>query len=85
MTLAATAYRARVFVFIDLRELLLSLRPLVEEGANEIAEPGQTLLRKCGRLLSLASPAKAGDPVFQRRQRLDRKAATYWIPRIRRA
>src|SRR4051794_22614309 len=29
------------------------------------------------------SPAKAGDPVFQRRQRLSREAAAYWIPRLR--
>ena len=29
------------------------------------------------------APAKAGDPVFQRRQRLIREAAAYWIPRMR--
>jgi hypothetical protein len=28
----------------------------------------------------MSSPAKAGDPVFQRRQRWNRKAAAYWIP-----
>jgi hypothetical protein len=28
----------------------------------------------------LSSPAKAGDPVFQRRQRWNREAAGYWIP-----
>ena len=27
-----------------------------------------------------SSPAKAGDPVFQRRQRLNREAAAYWVP-----
>ena len=29
----------------------------------------------------LSSPAKAGDPVFQRRQRWDRETAAYWIAR----
>jgi hypothetical protein len=28
-------------------------------------------------------PARPGDPVFQRRQRLSREAAAYWMPRIR--
>ncbi len=28
-------------------------------------------------------PARPGDPVFQRRQRLNREAAAYWLPRLR--
>src|SRR5258708_32535343 len=31
-------------------------------------------------ILSSSSPAKAGDPVFQRCQRLNRGAAAYWMP-----
>jgi len=31
----------------------------------------------------LSSPAKAGDPVSQRRQWLSREAAAYWMPRLR--
>ena len=37
------------------------------------------------RLGHLSSPAKAGDPVFQRRQCLSREAAAYWIARSSRA
>jgi hypothetical protein len=33
----------------------------------------------------LSSPAKAGDPVFQRRQCVGREAAAYWIARSSRA
>jgi hypothetical protein len=42
--------------------------------------------RFCGRgnlTPPTSSPAKAGDPVFQRRQRLNREAAAYWVPRVR--
>src|SRR6185295_17150369 len=35
--------------------------------------------------IQLSSPAKAGDPVFQRRQWLNREAAAYWIARSSRA
>jgi hypothetical protein len=31
----------------------------------------------------VSSPAKAGDPVFQRRQRSNREAAAYWMARFR--
>jgi hypothetical protein len=31
----------------------------------------------------LSSPAKAGDPVFHRRRCWNRKAAAYWMPRLR--
>src|SRR5262249_10980310 len=33
--------------------------------------------------LQPSSPANAGDPVFQRQWWLNRKAAAYWMPRIR--
>jgi hypothetical protein len=35
---------------------------------------------KCQTAGSLSSPAKAGDPVFQRRPCLSREAAAYWMP-----
>ncbi|OKO67227.1 hypothetical protein AC628_39885 [Bradyrhizobium sp. NAS96.2] len=34
---------------------------------------------------AVSSPAKAGDPVFQRQQCLSREAAAYWIARSNRA
>ena len=33
--------------------------------------------------ITSSSPAHAGDPVFRRRQRLNREAAAYWVPRLR--
>src|SRR5450756_1579438 len=36
--------------------------------------------QRCVGILHLSSPAKAGDPVFQRRQQWNREAAAYWIP-----
>jgi len=36
-------------------------------------------------IYSVSSPAKAGDPVFQRRRDKNREAAAYWIARSSRA
>src|SRR5262249_3956694 len=54
-----------------------------DRGAADGARRGE------GRLMSpnnpVSSPAKAGDPVFQRHLRLNREAAAYWIARSSRA
>ncbi len=67
-----------------------SLRPLFF-GRNDLQSPGETRRGKAevcfmstdGPHPRSSSPAHAGDPVFQRRQRLNREAAAYWIPRMR--
>jgi hypothetical protein len=52
-----------------------SLRPLIREGGTFPAKLGRNAPRDREAVSApqLSSPAKAGDPVFQRRQRLNRK------------
>jgi hypothetical protein len=52
------------------------------EGQREYSNSGNSCRENETACHKVSSPAKAGDPVFQRRQCSNRWAA-YWIPRIR--
>jgi pimeloyl-ACP methyl ester carboxylesterase len=50
---------------------------------NSIAIAQTIAFLRDGSLPLPSSPANAGDPVFQRRLGLNRRAAAYWMPRLR--
>jgi len=57
-----------------------SLRPLFRSGREVASQPRAIRVARSRSHTQSSSPAKAGDPVFQRRQWLNREAAAYWIP-----
>src|SRR5260370_15037406 len=58
-----------------------SVRPLRLEGRTFKAKLARLARRDRGVMSQLSSPAKAGDLVFQRRLRINREGAAYWIVR----
>src|ERR1700722_5286918 len=60
-------------------------RALCSEGGNKWIPRAKKYAARMRSHVRLSSPAQAGDPVFQRRQRWNREAAAYWVARSSRA
>jgi hypothetical protein len=67
----------------EARDIGISLGGIFERAEGFVGIWKERVKTWCRSPIQLSSPAKAGDPVFQRREGWIREAAAYWIPRFR--